>query len=43
MTMLNMTGDKLAQELIKLRPGILIILCAGFSDHITEKRPKNGY
>ncbi|MCD4719287.1 MAG: PAS domain-containing protein, partial [Desulfobacula sp.] len=31
MTMPNMTGDKLAAELIKIRPDISIILCTGFS------------
>ena len=40
MTMPNMTGDKLAQELLKIRPGIPIIICTGFSEHITEEKAK---
>ena len=40
MTMPNMTGDKLAQELLKIRPDIPIILCTGFSEHITEEKAK---
>ena len=31
MTMPNLTGDKLAVELMKIRPGIPIILCTGYS------------
>ena len=38
MTMPNMTGDKLAQEILGLRPGMPIILCTGFSEYITEER-----
>lgn len=30
-TMPQMTGDELAKKLLKLRPGIPIILCTGFS------------
>jgi DNA-binding NtrC family response regulator len=30
----------LAQELIRIRPGIPIILCTGFSEHITEEKAK---
>jgi len=37
MTMPNMTGDGLAAELIKIRPGIPIILCTGYSKRISEK------
>ena len=37
MTMPNMTGKKLAKELIDIRPAIPIILCTGFSDQIDEK------
>ena len=40
MTMPNMTGDKLAQELLRIRPGIPIILCTGFSEYITEEKAK---
>lgn len=40
MTMPNMTGDKLAQELLGIRPEIPIIICTGFSEHITEEKAK---
>ncbi len=40
MTMPNMTGDKLAQELLRIRPRVPIILCTGFSDVITEGKAK---
>jgi len=36
-TMPQMTGDELAKELMKLKPGIPIILCTGFSDKISEQ------
>jgi len=34
MTMPNMTGDRLAQELISIRSDIPIIICTGFSERI---------
>jgi len=34
MTMPQMTGDQLANELIAIRPGIPIILCTGFSERM---------
>jgi CheY-like chemotaxis protein len=37
MTMPNMTGDTLADELKKLRPDIPIILCTGFSERIDNE------
>ena len=37
MTMPNMTGDKLARALMKLRPDLPVILCTGFSINITEE------
>jgi CheY-like chemotaxis protein len=40
MDMPTMTGDKLAQTLIKIRPDIPIILCTGYSDRMDEKRAK---
>lgn len=40
MTMPNMTGEKLAQELIKIRPDIPIILCTGYSEKISEAKAK---
>jgi signal transduction histidine kinase/ActR/RegA family two-component response regulator len=38
MTMPNLTGDKLAVELIKIRRDIPIILCTGYSKKISEER-----
>jgi len=40
MTMPGMTGDKLAQELLKIRLDIPIILCTGFSPSITADGAK---
>ena len=40
MTMPKMTGEELAKEFIRIRPDIPIILCTGFSEHITEERAK---
>ena len=40
MTMPKMTGDKLAVELLKIRPDIPIILCTGFSGTISEEKAK---
>ncbi|MDA3894553.1 MAG: PAS domain S-box protein, partial [Desulfobacteraceae bacterium] len=34
MTMPDMTGDKLADEIKKIRPDVPVILCTGFSDNI---------
>jgi PAS domain S-box-containing protein len=38
MTMPNMTGDKLAEKLMNIRPDIPIILCTGFSEKMSKKR-----
>lgn len=38
MTMPNITGDKLALEVMKIRPEIPVILCTGFSEKITADR-----
>ena len=38
MTMPNMTGDRLAGELMNIRPDIPIILCTGFSEKISRER-----
>ena len=38
MTMPNMNGDILAEELMKIRPNIPVVLCTGFSKKISEKR-----
>jgi CheY-like chemotaxis protein len=40
MTMPNMTGDRLAREVIGIRPRMPIILCTGFSEHIAEGKVK---
>jgi PAS domain S-box-containing protein len=39
-TMPQMTGTKLAQELLRLRPDLPIILCTGFSESISAERAK---
>ena len=38
MTMPNLTGDKLAAEIMSICPGIPVILCTGFSEQITEDK-----
>ncbi len=40
MTMPNMTGDKLATEILKICPDIPIIICSGFSERMTDKKAK---
>ena len=40
MTIPKMTGDKLAQELMKIRPDIPIILCTGHSKHVSKEKAK---
>jgi PAS domain S-box-containing protein len=40
MTMPNMTGDSLAKEMLKIRPGLPIILTTGFSERINEEEAK---
>jgi CheY-like chemotaxis protein len=40
MTMPNMTGDKLAKEMMAIRPDIPIILCTGYSERLTEAQAK---
>jgi len=40
MTMPNMTGDKLAREVMEIRSNVPIILCTGFSARISEERAK---
>ena len=41
MTMPKMTGDKLARELLKIRPGIPVILCTGHSRLASEAKAKD--
>lgn len=38
MTMPHLTGDKLAEELFRIRPATPVILCTGFSDLITKEK-----
>jgi PAS domain S-box-containing protein len=40
MTMPNMTGKELADEILRIRPDIPLVLCTGYSEIITEKRAK---
>jgi CheY-like chemotaxis protein len=40
MTMPNLTGDKLAIELMKIRPDIPIILYTGYNESITEEQAR---
>ncbi|MBW2028445.1 MAG: PAS domain S-box protein [Deltaproteobacteria bacterium] len=40
MTMPHMTGDRLARELLRLRPDVPIILCTGYSERITAEDAK---
>lgn len=37
MTMPNMTGDKLAGEMMKIRPDIPVILCTGYSKNLSDE------
>jgi PAS domain S-box-containing protein len=36
-TMPKMTGDRLAAEMLRLRPDLPIVLCTGFSDKVSSK------
>lgn len=38
MTMPKLTGDNLAQQIKRIRPDIPLILCTGYSEHITLKK-----
>ena len=38
MAMPNMPGDKLSTELTKIRPGIPVLLCTGFSENMSEEK-----
>ncbi len=37
LTMPNMTGEKLARELLKIHSGIPVILCTGFSEQLSKE------
>ncbi|HPJ95016.1 MAG TPA: PAS domain S-box protein [Deltaproteobacteria bacterium] len=41
MTMPGMTGDKLAQKFMEVRPDIPVILCTGYSEHISAERAES--
>lgn len=41
MTMPNMTGEKLAVELMKIRSDTPVIICTGYSRYISEKKAKD--
>ena len=41
MTMPHMTGDKLARDLMKIRPDIPVILCTGHSRLVSEEKAKD--
>jgi DNA-binding NtrC family response regulator len=38
MTMPGMTGDRLAAEVLKIRPHMPIIICTGYSERMSEKK-----
>ena len=40
-SMPKMPGDKLAVEMIKIRPGIPILLCTGYSKSMTDEKTKS--
>ncbi len=40
MTMPHLTGDRLATEIMAIRPGTPVILCTGFNEQMTEERAK---
>jgi CheY-like chemotaxis protein len=40
-TMPSMTGVNLAQQMLKIRPGLPIILCTGYSNLINKEQAKN--
>ncbi len=41
MCMPNLAGDKLAKEIVQIRPNIPIILCTGYSEKIDDKKAKS--
>jgi len=41
LTMPNMTGDKLAQKLMAIRPDIPVIICTGFSEKMSKEKVKS--
>jgi FixJ family two-component response regulator len=41
MAMPNMTGDRLAKNILSIRANIPIIICTGFSENISESKAKS--
>jgi len=41
MTMPGVTGDELAGEVMRIKPGIPVILCTGFSERIKENKARD--
>jgi DNA-binding NarL/FixJ family response regulator len=37
MTMPGLTGDRMAQEMINIRPDIPVVICTGYSESITPE------
>ena len=40
MTMPGMTGDRLAQELMRIRPELPVVVCTGYNEHIDSERAR---
>ena len=40
MTMPTLTGDRLAERMLALRPDLLIVICTGFSEKLDEARAR---
>jgi len=38
MTMPEMTGDLLLEEILRIRPGMPVILCTGYNENLDEKK-----
>lgn len=38
MTMPHMTGDRLTEEVLSLRPGFPVVICTGFSERLTDTK-----
>jgi YesN/AraC family two-component response regulator len=41
MTMPGITGDKLAQKFMEIRPDIPVILCTGYNEFISAEKAKS--
>ena len=40
MTMPLMTGDRLALELMRIRPELPVVVCTGYNEHIDSERAR---